>query len=89
MKALFIILCIVLYIIIGIITGMIFVYIDKKQDEFNPDNSDANFAYVLVAIFWPLALAAVIIVYPFAKLYDFFMWFGKHIDSNDKQKGEK
>lgn len=84
MKALFIILCIVLYIIIGIITGMIFVYTDKKHGEFNPYNGDANFAYVLVAIFWPITLGVVIIAYPFVKLYDFFIWFGKHIDSDDK-----
>lgn len=84
MKTLFIILCIVLYIIIGIITGMIFVYTDKKQGEFDPNNSDANFSYVLVSIFWPIVLSIVIIVYPFVKLYDFFMWFGKHINSDDK-----
>lgn len=84
MKALFIILCIVLYIIIGIITGMILVYFDKKHGEFDPNDSDANSAYVFVAIFWPIALAIFIIVYPFVKLYDFFMWFGKHINSDDK-----
>lgn len=83
MKALFIILCIVLYIIIGIITGMIFVYTDKKRNDFNPYD-DCNFCYVLIAIFWPIMLSIYIIVYPFAKLYDFFMWFGKHIDSDDK-----
>ena len=83
MKTLFIILCIVLYIIIGIITGMIFVYTDKKRGEFNP-NDDCNFCYVLISIFWPIMLGIYIIVYPFIKLYDFFIWFGKHIDSDDK-----
>ena len=82
MKTLFIILCIVLYIIIGIIIGMIWVYLDKKRGEFDPNN-DYNFSYALLAIFWPIALAALIIAYPFIKLYDFFIWFGKHINSDD------
>ena len=82
-EVLLIILCIIGYIAIGICAGMISIYVDKKRDEFDPNNSEFNCSYIFIAIFWPLALAAVIILYPFAKLYDFFMWFGKHIDSDD------
>ena len=82
-EVLLIILCIIGYIALGICAGMISVYNDKKRGYFDSDDSDANCSYIFIAIFWPLALAAVIILYPFAKLYDFFMWFGNHISSDD------
>lgn len=77
------ILCIIGYIVFGIITGMIVIYIEKKNKNFDPEDED-NVSYIGMAVFWPVTIGLFIIIYPFVKLYDFFMWFGKNINTDDK-----
>ncbi|MBP5700141.1 MAG: hypothetical protein J6W71_04755 [Methanobrevibacter sp.] len=78
------ILCIIGYIAIGICVGMIAIYIDKKNGNFDSEDEDNIVSYVGMAVFWPVTIGLFIIIYPFVKLYDFFMWFGKNINTDDK-----
>ena len=79
-KTLFIILCILAYIVIGICAAMIEIHQEIK--DFGEVDKEEKY-YIGVGFFWPIWLVILIIYYPFSLLGKFFKWY-----INKVEKGE-
>lgn len=81
-KTLFIILCILAYIVIGICAAMLEIHQEIK-DLGEVDKEEEY--YIVVGFLWPMCLVILIITYPFSLLSKFFKWY---IDKVEKGEDE-
>lgn len=82
---LLIILFTILYIIIGIlvIMGYIFYQTKIKHEKINLDDEDG--CIFIIALFWPLSAAAFMVWLICHGIFTFFEWFANSLQEEEKQ----
>ena len=82
MNALFMILCILAYIVIGILAAMMEVKMEIK--DYGKINTD-DCVYVAVGIFWPMFLVFAIVVSPIFLFKHFLEWYGDKLKEGKEE----
>ena len=68
-------LCIIAYILLGIGSVMLMMYIDTKEYGYASDDVEL---YIILFLFWPLIM-------PFFGIMTFFEWYKDKLEENTKE----